>query len=291
MTINDRNFLQRGHLDATPAFSAFPNTIPSRKDRDPSQTVLVGDCLDLLRKIEANSIDAVVTSPPYNIGIRYRTYHDSKPRSEYMEWMEEIASQITRVLADDGSVFINLGAGPDPWISSDVAAEFRKHLMLQNRISWVKNISIGEKSIGHFKPVNSPRYLNRTHEEIFHFTKRGDVKIDRLAVGVPYQDKSNIDRWRHARSDRRCAGNSWYIPYETVRSRGGKLNHPATFPVGLPLRCLRLHGKTGVVLDPFAGSGTTLVAAQILGWHGIGIEIDEVYADLADARLAELRNP
>ncbi|SFY45782.1 site-specific DNA-methyltransferase (adenine-specific) [Paracoccus pantotrophus] len=252
--------------------------------QDGTQTIVLGDCL------ETGSIDVTVTSPPYNIGIRYRSYDDRRPRQEYLAWMGEVAAQITRLLHDDGALFLNLGAGPDPWIATDVAAEFRKHLTLQNRISWIKSIAIGDRTSGHFKPINSKRYLNRTHEEIYHFTKRGDVAIDRLSIGVPYEDKSNIGRWDHANLDRRCAGNSWFIPYETVRNRAGKHDHPASFPLELPLRCLRMHGGKGAVFDPFAGAGTTLVAARALGWNGIGIEIGATYAQTARARLAEVRD-
>lgn len=110
--------------------------------------------------------------------------------------------------------------------------------------------------------------------------------IDRLAIGVPYQDKSNVSRWKQGR-DRRCGGNSWQIPYETIRSKAGRHGHPAAFPIGVPLRCLGMHGRKGLVLDPFLGIGTTLVAARLAGWNGIGIEIDEVYADAASRRIAE----
>src|SRR6185437_9118017 len=101
-----------------------------------------------------------------------------------------------------------------------------------------------------------------------------EVPIDRLAIGVPFKDKSNIARRGHAQ-DKRCAGNVWYIPYETVKSKAQKFNRPAGFPVELPERCIRLTGRDkGVVLDPFLGTGTTLVAAERLGWEGIGIDID-----------------
>ena len=74
-------------------------------------------------------------------------------------------------------------------------------------------------SRGHFKPINSPRFLNDCHEYIFHFTPRGRTIIDRLALGVPYADKSNIARWSHTRGrDRRCRGNTWFIPYETIHA-------------------------------------------------------------------------
>ena len=109
--------------------------------------------------------------------------------------------------------------------------------------------------------------------------------INRLAVGVPFKDKSNIARWGHAR-DKRCAGNVWHIPYKTVRSKAQKFDHPAGFPVELPERCIKLHGIEGaVVLDPFLGAGSTLVAAERLDCEGIGIEVDCHYAQTAVTRL------
>jgi site-specific DNA-methyltransferase (adenine-specific) len=196
-------------------------------------------------------------------------------------------------MTDDGSFFLNVGAtGADPWVAMDVANAFRETFVLQNHIIWVKSVSIGEDTVGHFKPIASKRFLNNNHEAIFHFTKTGRVEVDRLAIGVPYKDKSNIARWQHAKADVRCAGNTWFIPYPTVRSKAQKFDHPAGFPVALPERCLRLHGiADAVVLDPFLGAGTTLVAAERLGMRGIGLEIDGDYASAAVARLkAEIAN-
>ena len=107
-------------------------------------------------------------------------------------------------------------------------------------------------------------------------------------MGVPYADKSNIARWRHTEGgDRRCAGNVWFVPYETIRSRVGQRPHPATFPVALAERCLRLHGRPGaVVMDPFLGLGASAVAARRFGAaRFIGYEIDEVYAEFAARRV------
>ena len=111
--------------------------------------------------------------------------------------------------------------------------------------------------------------------------------VARLAVGVPFKDKSNIARRGHAQ-DRRCRGDTWFIPYETVRSKAQKYSHPGTFPLDLPRWCIRLHGKPeSVVLDPFMGSGTTLVAAHREGAVGVGIELDPAYVATARARLAQ----
>lgn len=250
------------------------------------QEIIVGDCLEVLAALPAQSIDVVVTSPPYNIGIAYESYQDTAPRPEFLEWMGKVAAALSRVMRSEASLFLNVGAtGTDPWVAADVAREFRDHFALQNHIVWVKSISIGADTSGHFKPITSRRFLNNNHEAIFHFTKHGNTQIDRLAVGVPFKDKSNIARWGHER-DKRCAGNAWFIPYKTVRSKKQKFDHPAGFPVELAARCIRLHGQSNaVVLDPFLGAGTTLVAARQLGHPGIGIEIDPHYAGIAAARL------
>jgi site-specific DNA-methyltransferase (adenine-specific) len=104
---------------------------------------------------------------------------------------------------------------------------------------------------------------------------------------VPFKDKSNIARRGHAQ-DLRCRGNTWFIPYDTVQSKAERYHHPSTFPVALPRWCIRLHGRPdAVVLDPFMGTGTTMVAAQLEGVSGIGIDIDASYVAVAQQRLAE----
>lgn len=250
------------------------------------QTIIQGDCLAHLRSMPDESVDVIVTSPPYNIGIQYSAYDDRQPRDAYLAWLGEIGRELFRVMAAQGSFFLNVGStNADPWITTDVANAFRPIFALQNTITWVKSLAIGDDTVGHFKPINSRRFLNNNHEAIFHFTKFGVTPIDRLAVGVPFKDKSNIARWGHVR-DRRCAGNVWFIPYRTVRSKAQKFDHPAGFPVDLPRRCIQLHGKPdAVVLDPFLGAGTTLVAAQELDCPGIGIELDGNYVATSISRL------
>ena len=251
------------------------------------QTIIRADCLEALATLSDASVDVIVTSPPYNLGIAYRSYDDRRPRREYLDWVSAIGRQLARVLKESGSFFLNVGGtGADPWVAMDVAGAFRDIFVLQNNIVWVKSVSIGDDTVGHFKPITSHRYLNNNHEAIFHFTKTGNVPIDRLGVGVPYKDKSNIGRWQHAKADLRCAGNTWFIPYRTVQSKSQKFDHPAGFPEELPRRCIRLHGGNNlVVLDPFLGAGTTLVAAQVLGHRGIGIEVDPDYANIAFRRI------
>ncbi|MFT8307498.1 DNA-methyltransferase [Acetobacter malorum] len=252
------------------------------------QQIIRGDCQRALRRMEADSVDVIITSPPYNIGLSYRSYPDRKEEDEYLDWMLDVAHGLRRVLRADGSFFLNIsGSSAQPWLPFELAVRLRDVFVLQNHISWVKSISVGEDSFGHFKPMNSQRFLHRGHEHLFHFTLSGDVKLDRLSAGVPYKDKSNIARRGHEQ-DRRCRGDAWFIPYETVRDRKQKFDHPGTFPVALPEQCLLLHGQEEAqVLDPFMGTGTTLLAAQRLGCFGVGIEIDPEYVAIARQRLRE----
>ena len=252
-----------------------------------SQHVLLGDCLEALGGMEAGSVDVIVTSPPYNLGIAYSSYGDQREEREYLDWMVQVASALRRVLHPEGSFFLNVaGSSSQPWLPFELIVRLRPLFALQNHIAWVKSIAVGTDSFGHFKPVPGERFLHRNHEHIFHLTQSGSVRLDRLAVGVPFKDKSNIARRGHAQ-DRRCRGDTWFIPYETVHSRAQKFGHPGTFPLDLPRWCIRLHGKAdAVVLDPFCGAGTTLLAAAEEGCRGIGIEIDPEYVKTARARLS-----
>jgi len=253
------------------------------------------DCVQGMTKLPAASIDLVVTSPPYNLGIRYSKFSDRSDRTSYLRWCKTWAAKITRLLKGAGSFFLNVGASPaNPMFPHELVLELRDLFVLQNTIHWIKSISIEEKngqivSRGHFKPISSRRFLNDCHEYVFHFTKSGRVEIDRLALGVPYQDKSNIARWSHTSGrDRRCRGNTWFIPYETIQSRQKERPHPATFPVGLAEWCIKLHGVSRVqtMLDPFLGIGNSAVAARNYGVKEfIGFEVDETYLAEAQRRI------
>lgn len=263
-----------------------------------------GDCLEVLPTLAAGSVDLVVTSPPYNLGISYKTFKDTAPRGDYLRWCRAWAAELKRVMADDASFFLNVGAAPaNPLMPHQLILALTDGaeplFTLQNTFHWIKSITIettkGEQvSAGHFKPINSKRYVNDCHEYIFHLTKTGNVELDRRGAGVPYQDKSNIARWGHTGgADLRCRGNTWFIPYETIQSRDKERPHPATFPVALVEQCVRLHGKGAEtrLLDPFLGIGTSAVAAFRQGLTDFtGIELDEHYLQAACERISAERH-
>lgn len=266
----------------------------------------LGDCVDILDRLTPGSIDAIVTSPPYNLGIRYRSYDDTMPRRQYLEWTTEWVSRVARALTPDGSLFLNVGAKPtDPWTAIEIAQATRPYLQLQNTIHWIKSIAIekalagtnsklaDDLAVGHYKPINSRRFLHDCHEFVFHFTAGGQTPIDRQAIGVRYQDSSNIGRWQAAASGVRCRGNTWFIPYDTIQSRDKDRPHPATFPAKLPEMCLRMNGlgRTRLVADPFMGLGSTAVACAQLGLSFIGIEMDQGYLEEAVERTRAALSP
>ena len=281
------------------------------------------DCMRGMAELPAASVDLVVTSPPYNLGIRYSKFSDTTDRTSYLRWCKTWAAEIARLLKSEGSFFLNVGGAPaNPMFPHELVLELRELFVLQNTIHWIKSITIetaaakrkidhphlyplpdqGEAdarrrvrvegtltTFGHFKPINSQRFLNDCHEYVFHFTKTGRVELDRLALGVPYQDKTNIARWSHTGGrDRRCRGNTWFVSYETIQSRDKERPHPATFPVELAENCIRLHGvqKVTTMLDPFLGIGNSAAAAKRCGVKQfIGFEIDEKYLAEATRRI------
>lgn len=281
------------------------------------QSLICDDCVAIMKCLSTASIDVVVTSPPYNRNVKYGAYLDARPKAEYLRWCSEWLTELRRVLKPDGSLFLNVGASPrQPDGPRDLLAIARQSgFVLQNEIIWVKSVYVpgavriddvrkhlsnpnqavdpkliellerGGHPFGHYRPVNSQRFLTPVHETVFHLTA-GHTELDRLAIGVPYADPTNQARW-NARCPRRCLGNVWFIPYETIRSAGP---HPAGFPVELPRKCIQLHfgdERKGLVLDPFGGIGTTALAARMEGHRAISVELDPQYHNIAVARLRD----
>ncbi len=203
----------------------------------------------------------------------------------------EWAAEVQRVLKDKGSFFLNVGGAPsNPLLPHQLILVMCKLFTLQNTFHWIKSLTVetraGEQiSVGHFKPISSHRFVTDCHEYVFHLTKTGNTPVDRLAIGVPYADKSNIKRWAHTGGgDKRCRGNNWFVPYKTIRSREEQRPHPATFPVELAEQCIKLHGAESglVVMDPFLGIGHSAVAAKNCGVAKFfGFEIDGQYLEEA----------
>lgn len=239
------------------------------------------DCLDGLKQLDDNSIDLVVTSPPYNMGetnlgenalwtskVDYDTYTDSREEDEYQEWQIEILNEIHRVLKPGGSLFYNhkvrsrnnIGILPSTWL-------LKSKLVFRQLIIWNRSLSVN---------VNLSHFLPNT-ELIYWMTKGNEnVRFSRQR----YSDRGNIG----------VLGEVWNINIE----KGNK--HPAPFPVELVDRIIpsilgtdEMKKKLGniTVLDPFMGSGTTAISAQKHGCNWIGFELSPKYKEMAEKRIRE----
>lgn len=142
------------------------------------------DCIEWMNAQPEQSIDCIITSPPYNLDIKYGSYQDDLPRESYLKWLFDVSVASKRVLKDNGHLFLNVGySNVDPWVAMDVAQVFRKTYVLQNNITWVKHIALNDQGFGQYKPIAGKRFASATTESIFHFTKDGNVEVDRLAIG------------------------------------------------------------------------------------------------------------
>lgn len=238
-------------------------------DQMPLDIVLCGDVLDELRRLPADSIDVTVTSPPYNKGenkkgwlvanVKYHHSGDKIPEQAYQAWQVEVLDEVYRITKPGGSFFYNHK------IRWERGALYHPYL-------WIS------KSL---------------------WTMRQEIIWDRMIAG-------NIRGWRFWQVDERIywlikpRGND--IIGEELKSRHAMLSsiwrfppernaeHPAPYPLELPLRAIYsvIDDEKGCqVLDPFCGSGTTLVAAKLLGHNYIGIDISQAYVDMAVTRLAD----
>lgn len=142
---------------------------------------------------------------------------------------------------------------------------------------------------GHYQAIHrrSPT-LNYCWEPIYTFSKPPEGKLDRLAIGCPFADKSNLARGTRGRDgDVHCAGDVWFVPYKTTGHTKKKatagLEHSYGFPEELALRAIRLCGvgRDGRVFDPFLGGGTTACAAKRVGAHAVGVELHRAAAEVA----------
>jgi len=252
------------------------------------------DCLSWMKQQPDASIDIIVSSPPYNIGIAYNTYSDALEHEQYLDWQRTVWNEACRILKDDGHLFINIGpTRKQPLLPYQVASLVP--WTIQNSIVWSKCIQYGQHVSGHGQVTPSVRYLPNGHEMMFHFTKSGNTPIDIAAISVPYKPEYAESNTRRTGKTTRPTVNNWYIPYQTIggvessrtTSIKGNKKHPAIFPRELVKRCLRMAGVADnrIVYDPFAGTGTTILAAKELGMLGVGTELDADYCAFANSRM------
>ena len=253
--------------------------------------VIAGDCLARLADLPAGCVDLAFADPPFNIGYEYDRYDDRRARADYLAWSDQWLAAVRRVLKPTASFYVAIG--------DEYAAELKVRLdglglSMRNWIVW--HYTFG---------VSCTRKFNRSHAHIFYyvvdpkrFTFNGDTVRVPSARQTTYADrranplgKLPDDTWvLRPQEDGRFFGaedDTWYVPRVcgTFKERG---EHPCQMPLALLERIVKVSSNPGdLVLDPFAGSGTTLAVACRLGRRYLGIELSSDYA----ARIRErLRN-
>lgn len=227
-----------------------------------------------MSELEDESIDIVITSPPYNRGKTYSSdygelHNDKMEDTEYYSFLTTVWSECYRIAKKSALFFLNIGdSAGDQGKSEKVAksAENASWKRIQD-IVWIKSF-LGK---GHYTPSGGNRRLNNLWEHVYLFVKdKKEYKIDPKAIGIPYTDKSNIGRYSD--TDLRDPGNVWLIPYIKTTGATIKKGHEAPFPIGLPYKCIKMVPNVKTVLDPFGGTCSTLAACLKLGVKGYAYE-------------------
>lgn len=243
----------------------------------------MGDCKELLTELPDNSVDLVVSSPPYNIGKEYESAR--KALEVYLEEQTQILQECARVLKDTGSIFWQVGAFSDKGMLIPLDIRFFPilescGLLPRNRIVWARQHGL-----------HARRKFSCRHETILWFTKSDDYVFDLDAIRVPqkYQNK------RYFRGERKgeLSGNpDGKNPGDIWMFRNVKHNHeeqtihPCQFPEDLIARIiLSTTHEGGVVLDPYMGTGTVAVVANEHDRRFVGAELERKYFDVAKRRL------
>lgn len=310
---------------------------------DDEVTLLLGDATDVLRGLPDGSVNCIVTSPPY-FGLRdYGTpgqYGLESTPAEYVETMRSVFAEARRVLADDGTLWLNLGdsyayppgsagrQGNGQRANRTFTAEARpgtrevppKNLLmiparvalalqddgwiLRSEIIWAKR---------NLMPEAVKDRPTRAHEQVYLLTKQPKYWYDAEAIREQSAPAQEVHNSRY--TGRRFAAYDERVPetgkpgdhnnvgiHSRLGARSGRnartvwtisqtpnpRAHFATFPLELPLRCIKAGCKPGgTVLDPFSGSGTTGAAARQLGRKYVGIDLNPEYHDLAKGRFAQ----
>ncbi len=261
------------------------------------------DSREIAQVLPAQSVALVVTSPPYFVGKEYelavtgdpdtRASVPNRPTSyfDYLQMLHDVFAACVEVLEPGGRIAVNvanLGRKPYRSLSADVISILQDDLglLLRGEIIWQKaEGATGSVAWGSYRKATNPVLRDLTERVIVASKGRFDRALPkgREEAGLPHKSTLSADDFMEATLD------VWKISPESAR----RVDHPAPFPVELPRRLIDLYTYEGdVVLDPFLGSGSTLVAAERTGRRGFGFDLDAEYCEIARARVdAERSRP
>ena len=284
---------RRESHDASGFYARFAAPVVSDDDTVLAPTAIAqpfvcGDARDM-STVADGSVALVVTSPPYFAGKAYEEELDKEgvPSSyiEYLELLRGVFAECVRTLEPGGRIAVNvanLGRKPFRSLSADIVHILQDQLglLLRGEIVWRKaEGASGSCAWGSFRSPTNPVFRDVTERVIVaskgRFDRARSTKV-RRAEGLPWQNDLATDEFMELTLD------LWDIPPESAR----RVNHPAPFPVELPEKLINLFTyRDDLVLDPFMGSGSTMVAAEHLGRRYVGYDLDPAYVEIARERV------
>ncbi len=240
--------------------------------------IIINDDFLTTNLIPKNSIDLIITSPPYNVDIHYNSFKDDLPYEKYLEFTEKWLSKALELAKPDGRFCLNIpldkskgrkGAGFQSVYADVVRIAKEVGWKYFSTIIWNEGNISRRTAWGSWLSAKAP-YVIAPVEVIVVFYKEVWKKLNN---GVSDITRDEFMEWTRG---------VWTFSGESKK----RVGHPAPFPVELPKRCIKLFSFVGdTILDPFAGSCTTLVACAMLNRKGIGVEIDKKYCEIAKNRI------
>ncbi len=237
---------------------------------------IINDDVFTTNEIKNDSVDLIVTSPPYNVDIKYNSHNDKISYSDYLEFSRKWLSRCFDWLKDDGRLCLNvpldINKGGQQSVGADLTSIAKKiGFKYHSTVIWNEGNISRRTAWGSWLSASAP-YVIAPVELIIILYKNQWRKNNRHESDIT---KEEFVQWTNG---------LWTFSGESKR----RVGHPAPFPIELPKRCIKLFSYVGdVVLDPFMGSGTTLIAGTLNNRKSIGIEIDKEYCNLAKTRLIQ----
>lgn len=252
------------------------NKIACNNDR----LLLINDNVLSTDKIQSGSIDLIVTSPPYNVDIKYNLHDDKLSYKKYKEFSHDWMKRCFEWLRDDGRFCLNIpldkNKGGQQSVGADLTYIAKEEIGFKyhSTIVWNEGNISRRTAWGSFQSASAPFVISPVELIVVFYKKEWKKKSGTRESTIERNDFLN---WTNG---------LWQFNGEKKK----KIGHPAPFPVELPRRCIQLFSyKWDNVLDPFSGSGSTLIAACEADRFGIGIELDQKYCELSKSRLKEVK--